>query len=605
MERQWIIRLTDESANRAGSARDALGQLQQPVLWKVLKGLGIKGQILVESRNALDVNQVVAALEKDPNVDYFHPNTVHSIQKLPGDPMFTNLYGLHNTGQTRGTEDADINAPEAWDITTGSRTVVIGIIDTGIDYTHPDLAENIWTNPGEIPDNHIDDDGNGLVDDYYGYNFIFDESNPYDDNSHGTHVAGTIGALGNNSLGVTGINWQVSMMALKILTKKGYTSTDAAVRAINYVTMMRDLYGINVKATNNSWGNGDYEEAMREAIATGGEKDILFITAAGNDGRDNDAKLCYPASYDLDCIIAVAATDKNDELWTNSNYGVTSVDLAAPGVAILSTFPENSYNAISGTSMATPYVTGVAALAWAHSPDASMAEVKNAILGGVDILPSLTGKTLTGGRLNALKTLQRLDLAVTDSTPEHGNLVTMPLLEFTLQFSAAVAADSITAGEFKVNNIPASNFNIVADDCVTFVFASSPVNQEGPQQMTLAGGGIRRADKATAVHAWEGHFFYDQTPMQLLNSTPADQAILPAPPTRMEFVFSKPLLAASIDVDDLWLSKGRVVSVSQPSASSIVFTLAGISGEGIVSYAIAKGSLADALGNPNPEFQGQ
>lgn len=258
---------------------------------------------------------------------YVEPDFVINPAATPNDPSFNRLWGLHNTGQTGGVDDADIDALEAWDITTGSRDVVIAVIDTGVDYTHPDLAANAWQNPGEIPGNGIDDDGNGFVDDIYGYDFVNNDGDPMDDNGHGTHVSGTIGGVGDDGVGVAGVNWQVSIMGLKFLSGGGSGSTSDAVRAVNYATMMRRDHGINIVATNNSWGGGGFSTALSDAIEAGGDAGILFIAAAGNEGNNNDVFPGYPASMTSEAIISVAATDSSNGLAGFSNYGATSVDI--------------------------------------------------------------------------------------------------------------------------------------------------------------------------------------------------------------------------------------------------------------------------------------
>ena len=336
-------------------------------------------------------------------VAYAEPDFVVHATLAPNDPSFGLLHGLHNTGQTGGTADADIDAPEAWDIATGSRSIRVGVIDTGIDYTHPDLAANIWTNPGEIPGNFIDDDGNGYVDDVHGWDFVNNDSDPMDDNGHGTHCAGTIGAVGGNALGVVGVNWKVSLVPLKFLSAPGSGFTSDAVEAVSYATAM------GFELTSNSWGGGNYTQALSEAIAAGGTAGHLFIAGAGNNGTNTEFNPHYPASYDLDNIVSVAATDNADQLAVFSNYGAT-VDLAAPGLNIYSTVLNGGYQSMSGTSMATPHVAGTAALVLSHaSGPLSAAQLKDLLLSSVDPLPSLASVTVSGGRLNARSALLALD----------------------------------------------------------------------------------------------------------------------------------------------------------------------------------------------------
>jgi subtilisin family serine protease len=259
----------------------------------------------------------------------------------------------------------------------------------------------MWRNPGEVAGDGIDNDRNGYVDDVYGWDFANNDADPFDDEGHGTHVAGTIGAVGNNGVGVVGVSWNVSLMALKFLGADGSGSTSGAIAAINYATRMRQSYGVNVVATNNSWGGGGASTALRDAIAAGGNAGILCVAAAGNESANNDITPSYPANYPSDAVISVAATDASNRLASFSNFGATTVDVAAPGVGIYSTVPNASYASYSGTSMATPHVSGTVALLAAANPQATAAQIRSAILSTAVPVASLAGKVATGGLVNA------------------------------------------------------------------------------------------------------------------------------------------------------------------------------------------------------------
>jgi subtilisin family serine protease len=284
--------------------------------------------------SGMSVEEAVEQLAGHPLVEYVEPNYIVEALRTPNDPSFAQQWSLHNTGQSGGTPGADISATDAWNITTHADDVVVGVIDTGVDWSHPDLAANIYENPGEIAGNQIDDDNNGFVDDVRGWDFINNDNNPFDDAGHGTHVAGTIGAIGNNGVGVAGVAWGVKIMPLKFLGSGGSGSTADAISAVEYATMM------NVHLTNNSWGGGSFSQGLRDAIEAANAAGILFVAAAGNAGVNNDLFPHYPSSYTNDNIVAVANSDHNDVLWPSSSFGQTSVDLAAPGTNILSTVPE-------------------------------------------------------------------------------------------------------------------------------------------------------------------------------------------------------------------------------------------------------------------------
>lgn len=356
----------------------------------------------------------LAALRADPNVLYAEPDYVLRADRMPNDPLFSRQWGLNNVSMP----SADVSAPEAWSQTTGDDNVVIAVIDTGVDYTHPDLAANMWTNPGEIPDNRLDDDGNGYIDDYRGWNFsTFDAmlglpaDDPMDYNGHGTHCAGVIGAVGNNSVGVAGVNWKVKIMPVNFLGYFGMGFTSDAILALEYA------WQNGAKVSNNSWGGGAYSQALRDAIEVAGLNGHLFVAAAGNTGTDNDAIPHYPSSYDLPYVVAVAATDSSDLLADFSCYGALSVDLAAPGVNVLSTYPGSQYVNMDGTSMATPFVSGAAALLLSRNATLDPLGIKRVLLQGVDRLDSLTGKVASGGRLNLARVVggsQVLNLSFDD-----------------------------------------------------------------------------------------------------------------------------------------------------------------------------------------------
>ncbi len=345
--------------------------------------------------------EVLERLQEDPQVERAEVNHPITLYATPNDPDFSELWGLHNIGQTDGVIDADIDATEAWDIQQGNESVLIAVIDTGVDYTHPDLAANIWVNPGEIPGNGIDDDENGFVDDVHGYDFFNDVGEPYDDHGHGTHVSGTIAAVGNNGIGVTGVNWQARIMAVKIMDGDGRIDSGSLGDGTEAGAAQAIIYAADngARIMNNSWGATQLAGAIEDAIAYAEAADSLFVAAAGNYGTDNDAAPPYPCSYDLPNIISVAATDHNDDLASFSCFGANSVDIGAPGVNILSTTPNNTYSIFNGTSMASPHVAGAAGLLLAQDNTLSAIELR-ALLSHGDFIPSLAGITTTGRRLN-------------------------------------------------------------------------------------------------------------------------------------------------------------------------------------------------------------
>lgn len=390
---------------------------------KVLSDLGASGpqasiqgdsgkMLQLQLPEGMSTAQALALMADDPSVEYVVPNHIYQMeepiegsaaggetgkagegQKMPND-LKSELWGMNNNGQNGGTVNADIDAPEAWNHTTGlpnGSGPVIAIIDTGADINHPDLVNNIWTNPGEIAGDGIDNDGNGVIDDVHGYNAFYNNGDVSDHSSHGTHVAGTIAAEGNNGQGVVGVNWQATIMPVRIFNDQGSTDAASIIRGINYASTM------GARLTSNSWGGGGANEAIKEAFQ---QSSALHIMSAGNSGTNNDVHPHYPSDYEMDNNICVAATDRNDQLANFSCYGEKNVDIAAPGVDILSTVPGGGYKSYSGTSMATPHVTGAAGLLLAQDPTMSNDEIKARLLGGAEKIPSLAGKVATGARLN-------------------------------------------------------------------------------------------------------------------------------------------------------------------------------------------------------------
>ena len=359
-----------------------------------------KGRLAKFKLDGISVKNALEKLRKNPAVLYAEPDYIVSKAGIPNDARFDELWGMHNTGQTGGVDDADIDAPEAWDISTGSRDVVVGVIDTGVDYNHPDLTANMWVNPGEIADDGIDNDNNGFIDDVHGINAISNSGDPMDDNGHGTHVSGTIGATGNDGVGVAGVNHNVSIIGCKFLDGNGDGSTSDALTCIDYFVDLKNNHNVDVSTLNNSWGGGGFSQTLYDAITATSDANILFVAAAGNSGSDNDASPSYPSSYDHDSILAVAGTNHTDAMYTSSQYGLTSVDIAAPARNVLSTVPGGGYSSFTGTSMATPHVAGAAALVLSVNPELSAVELKELLMNSGDANPATEGKTVSGKRLN-------------------------------------------------------------------------------------------------------------------------------------------------------------------------------------------------------------
>ncbi len=532
---EWIVQLNDTAAGQIRSLEDAEVLLNHDeAAFTVLGGLGKAGSLLVQGKG-LSKAAIERSLATNTRVASFHLNQLLQGQAtLPDDPEYQ--AGLM-TGLQR------INTGNAWDQSLGSLSTVVGVVDTGIDVTHPDLYLNVWLNQGELPRKFTDDvgaklsdiDGDGLItfydlnnvtrskvspfslifggyksgdnaafvvdanedgridaidllqdpnwadgrdndlngfaDDFFGVNFRIgdndglDINRPIDPLGHGTHVAGTIGAIGGNNLGVVGVNWQTSLMSLRILDSNNQGDSASAIRAINYATSMRQQLrtdatgrvtkGANVRVLNNSWGQpGGFESSLQAAIEDGARSGVLFVAAAGNgnffgQGVDNDRTPFYPASYDVSNVVAVAASDGNDRLAGFSNYGATSVDIMAPGVSIRSTLPGGAYGSSNGTSMAAPHVAGTAALIWSAFPEATMQEVRDAMLAGINPIASAAMSVLTGGRLNASRSMiadvfaPSAKLIAKQDVTSAGSTRT----EFTVQYQHRSGIDASSIGD--------------------------------------------------------------------------------------------------------------------------------------------------------------
>jgi subtilisin family serine protease len=418
---RWMVQLDGYDGNllaQEARAQQTIGAVSRG--FSVVRHMAADGMFLVQAPEQMQPADVVATLGAVPGFRAIGPDIRYELLGMPNDSSFGTMWGMHNTGQSGGVVDADIDAPEAWDLATGSADIVVGMVDSGIDYNHPDLNDNVWINTLEIDGNGIDDDANGFIDDVRGWDWWGNlstpgvgDNNPADQSGHGTHTAGTVGAEGNNAQGVTGVNWDVTLIALKIGGPGSAVSGAAAVSAMNYMLALENRANqpVNVKVSNHSWGGGGFDGFMNNAIAAHANAGILTVCAAGNNGSNNDSFPFYPASYNQPNNISVGNHTRSDVRNSGSNFGATSVDLFAPGTQILSTVPGGGYSsAFTGTSMAAPHVAGTAALMYALVPSASYTAVRDAIFQSVDQLPAYSGICVTGGRLNAAAALNRIGL---------------------------------------------------------------------------------------------------------------------------------------------------------------------------------------------------
>lgn len=564
---------------------------------QIQRKLGDDGLFLVHAPKNAPLAQVNKALSTLPGFKFVEPNSlVWAQDRIPNDTSYGLQWSLPR-----------IQAPVAWDTGVGTNEqIVVAVIDTGIDYNHPDLAGAMWNNPGETPGDGIDNDANGFVDDFYGYNFAgVRNANPYDDNRHGTHVAGTIAGTTNNARGVAGVSWGAKLMALKFLNSAGTGSTADAAAAVNYMSMMLER-GTKVLVSNNSWTGPAQNATLRTAIDRYGAAGGLFVAAAGN---NNTSTPQFPAGYTASHVLSVAASDRNDNRPFFSNFGSSWVDLAAPGVDIYSTTPGNTYTYLSGTSMAAPHVSGAAALLWdAAGSSTARTTIQNAILGGVDTLSQWSGLVSTGGRLNVSRSLNLLDLKfrVTSATPAPGALVDTPLTQFSVNFTSSYRAASVQASDFTVNGIPATSFTQVDADTLTFNFATTPLLTSGAQSMSIAPGAIQRNGDSRGVDAWTSSFIYDAVKLQVVLTTPAAGGTVPFPITSFIAQFNEPINPASVNATDLIVSTGTVTAATLINPTTIRYDLLGVDDEsiGVWTAVLPEGAISDLFGFGNEVYVG-
>src|SRR5215813_7278478 len=482
----------------------------------------------------MDTRALVYLLSRLPGVLYAQPNYVVRTQLTPNDTRFGEMWGLNNTGQVVGGQTgiagADISAVQAWDVSTGSTSIVVGVIDTGVDFNHPDLAANIWSAPSSFT---VTVGGQTITcpAGSHGFNAINNTCNPLDDNNHGTHTSGTIGARGNNGSGVAGVNWTTSIMGLKFLNSAGSGNTADAIECIQFAIQAKQIFGsgANVRVLSNSWGGGGFSQALLDAINAANSNDMLFVAAAGNNSSNNDTTPFFPANYTAPNVVAVAATNNNDQLASFSNFGSNTVHLGGPGVSVLSTTIGNTYSFFSGTSMATPHVSGAAALVLSVC-SLDTAGLKNNLLNNVDPISSLSGLTITGGRLNVNRAIRACSAPPTpnfslSSTPSSQTVTPGASASYTVTVTSSggftgtvdFSASGLPAGASASFNPPSVNTSGSSTMTVT-TSASTPTGTY-PLIITGTSGSLQRTTSVTLVVASPSADFS-------LSATPSSRSVM-------------------------------------------------------------------------------
>jgi subtilisin family serine protease len=451
-----------------------------------------QGLYLLHSRSG-NVAALLSILRSIPAIAYAEPDYIVKSTATPNDASFTQQWSLLNIGMP----GADIGATRAWDVSTGSTANVVGVVDTGIDYTHPDLAANVWSAPSSFT---VTLSWGQLTcpAGSHGYNAIARSCDPRDDNQHGTHVSGTIGAAGNNGLGVAGVNWTTRIMGLKFLSSSGSGSTSDAIDAIEFALQAKTAFGggANVRVLSNSWGGAGASQALLDEINKANTRDVLFVVAAGNSAQNDDLAPFYPASFNAANLISVAATTNTDTLASFSNYGSGSVHLGAPGVNIVSTLPGAAYGYMSGTSMATPHVSGAAMLVLAKCGLTTSA-LKTALLANVDPLASLAGITVSGGRLNVNKAIRSC-----------AGVVAQP------GAAAFLKSDATTMGAWK-SAYGAEGFNVINDLAKSPAYVTMTPSGNIPYTWTPSTTDARALQKASVPNDRLAACWYSSTPFSI------------------------------------------------------------------------------------------